>query len=285
MSKPFDATLKELAQACPLDYLAEFDTAPQLPVSVLNVDLSTVTTAADLVLGLGQPLREAIHLEFHASASEDLHRNTLAYNSLLYRRLCVPVHSIIILLRPKARHPNVHGRVQYSARPGRGTMDLQFELVELWERPVEHFLAGPLGVLPFAPLGRLPPGQALEDGLGVVIGRLVERLDREAAPAQAAQLVTASYLLTGLRLDRDHALELFWRASAMRESDTYLAILDEGAIAQNKRVLLRQGRKRFGEPDASMRATLEAIPDLQRLEQLSERLLEVSSWQELLHNP
>lgn len=111
MAKPFDATLKDLAQECPADYLAEFDAAPQLPVSVLNVDLSTVTTAADLVLGLGRPVREAVHIEFHASAAEDLHRNTLAYNALLFRRLKVPVHSIVILLRPRASHAHVTGTV------------------------------------------------------------------------------------------------------------------------------------------------------------------------------
>ena len=31
---------------------------------VLNVDLSTVTTAADLILGLGEPLEDIIHLDF-----------------------------------------------------------------------------------------------------------------------------------------------------------------------------------------------------------------------------
>lgn len=68
----------------------------------------------------------------------------------------------------------------------------------------------------------------------------------------------------------------------MHESDTYQAILDEGAIAQSKRLLLRLGRKRFGDPDESLRSALEAISELPRLEQLSERLLEVDSWQDLL---
>lgn len=68
----------------------------------------------------------------------------------------------------------------------------------------------------------------------------------------------------------------------MHESDTYQAILDEGAIAQSKRLLLRLGCKRFGEPDAALRSALEAISELPRLEQLSERLLEADSWQDLL---
>ena len=61
MPLPFDATLKDLAQVSPRGLLAAFDTAPALPVSLLNIDLSTVTTNADLVFGLGQPLQEIVH--------------------------------------------------------------------------------------------------------------------------------------------------------------------------------------------------------------------------------
>jgi hypothetical protein len=33
-------------------------------VQLLNVDLSTVTASADLILGLGEPLEEIIQLDF-----------------------------------------------------------------------------------------------------------------------------------------------------------------------------------------------------------------------------
>ena len=42
------------------------------------------------------------------------------------------------------------------------------------------------------------------------------------------------------------------------------------------------GEKRFGPPDARTRQTLESINDLDRLRQMTERLLDVESWQELL---
>jgi hypothetical protein len=45
---------------------------------------------------------------------------------------------------------------------------------------------------------------------------------------------------------------------------------------------LRLGRKRFGEADETTRQRIEAIRDIDALEKLSERLLEVSSWDELL---
>jgi hypothetical protein len=110
MPLPFDATFKDLAQVSPRGLLAVFDAAPTLPVSLLNVDLSTVTTAADVVIGLGQPLQEIVHLDFQASASATKHADILIYNALLFRQYQVPVHSIVVLLRPKRPMPISGGR-------------------------------------------------------------------------------------------------------------------------------------------------------------------------------
>jgi hypothetical protein len=72
----------------------------------------------------------------------------------------------------------------------------------------------------------------------------------------------------------------------MEESVTYQAIISKGvakgAVEEARKFLLRQGRKRFGSPDAQILATLEAISDVNHLESLGERLLDVASWQELL---
>jgi hypothetical protein len=45
------ATLKDMGRDSPQGFLAAFDRPPAVPVKLPNVDLSTVTTAADLVLG------------------------------------------------------------------------------------------------------------------------------------------------------------------------------------------------------------------------------------------
>ena len=68
----------------------------------------------------------------------------------------------------------------------------------------------------------------------------------------------------------------------MRESVTYMAIIDEGRVEEAHKIMLRQGRKLFGPPDEATTAALTAIDDIDRLEFLSEQLLEVKSWQELL---
>ncbi len=79
----------------------------------------------------------------------------------------------------------------------------------------------------------------------------------------------------------------------MKESVTYQAILEEGevkgrnegAVAEAQKFLLRQGQIRFGSPDARIRSVLEGITDVERLEALGERLLNVANWEELLGSP
>jgi hypothetical protein len=68
----------------------------------------------------------------------------------------------------------------------------------------------------------------------------------------------------------------------MEESTTYQAIVRKGRLAEARHMLLRLGGKRFGPADEATTAALNAIEDVQRLEELCERILEVSSWQELL---
>src|SRR5262249_41322037 len=149
----------------------------------------------DLVFGLGEPLQEVIHIDCQASAKADLAADLHAYNSLLYRRLQVPIHSIVLLLRPEARHRELTGTLAYAARLGRGGTTFAYEVIPLWERPVEHFLNGPLGIAPLAVLAQLPADVPLEQGLAGIVQRLCERLRQEAPPEKSAKLLANRQLI------------------------------------------------------------------------------------------
>ena len=285
MSLEFDATLKGLARNRPSAFVTVFDAPPTVPVSLLNVDLSTVTRSADLVFGLGEPLREILHLDCQSSANSRKHADVLLYHALLFHHYLVPVHSILLLLRPQAAHSNQNGEIGYQPRPGRGRMDFGYEIVRLWEMPAESLLAGDLGTLPLAPLGQLTAGVPLELGLADVVQRLVERLQKEAPSEQVRELLTASYVLTGLRVRRAVARHLFRGVRAMQDSDTFLEILDEGQLKHARNTVLRLGRARLGPPDESTRAAVTAQEDLERLDRMIDRAGAVSSWQELLDTP
>lgn len=296
MSKPFDATIKDLAAQGPADFVTCFDGPTTRPVKLLNVDLSTVTTAADVVFAIGDPLTDILHLDAQAGPSATKHLDVLAYNVLLHRTYQVPVHSIVLLLRPQAQHPNLTGNVQYAARPGRGRMDFGFEVIRLWEIPADDLLNSALATVPLAVLGKLPDALRLEDALADLIKRLEQRLHQEAAGKQAERLLTAAYVLTGLRLPKPKDVSQLFRgvSIAMRESVTYQAILEEGReegrvegreegrVEELHRTVLRLGRERFGEADETTRQNIEAIRDIDALEELSVRLIKVSSWGELL---
>src|SRR5204863_4628069 len=113
MATTFDATLKDMGRQSPQGFLAAFDRPPAVPVKLLNVDLSTVTTAADLILGLGEPLEDIVHLDFQASAAAWKHADLMVYNALLFAHYHVPVHTVVLLLRPQAGHSNMNGAVRY----------------------------------------------------------------------------------------------------------------------------------------------------------------------------
>lgn len=119
-----------------------------------------------------------------------------------------------------------------------------------------------------------------------VIHRVEERLAEETPKPVADKLWAATFILMGLQYPAEVARQLLQGVMGMKESVTYQAIIEEGrakGVAQGmSKTLLRQGRKRFGPPSEATVAAIEAITDLNRLEALSERLLDVSSWDELL---
>jgi hypothetical protein len=71
----------------------------------------------------------------------------------------------------------------------------------------------------------------------------------------------------------------------MRDSDTYMMIIDEGRLEEAKSFILRLGKKRFGAADEAITTKLSAITDLERLHRLQEYLFDAASWQELLESP
>jgi hypothetical protein len=211
------------------------------------------------------------------------------YNAILHHKKQVPVHSILVLSRPIAHMDQLKRGVGYSVWPKRGRTNHRFEVIRLWQRPIEQFLSGGLGTLPLAPLCQMPKGSNLERALPSILRRIDERLTAEAEPGAAGKLWTATFVLTGLRTTEEKVLSLFQGVHGMKESTTYQYILREGKaegrVEEVRRILLRQGQKRFGAPPAAVTDTLESLSDLDRMERMADRVLEIASWQELLDTP
>lgn len=281
-TKPFDATLKDLAEVDAASWPALVGPWPVRRVTLIDAEVSTVTAASDKVFRVeGEGDDWLLHLEWESGHAGGAAEQAHLYSNLLRSRHGLLVRSVVVLLRPEANATNLTGRLELRFPDEVEPYDLfRYRVLRVWELPLERLLAGGLGTLALAPLtdeaaSRLP----------AVLSRMEERFQQEAAPPLAAKLRAATFVLLGLRYPAEMIRQLFQGVIGMRESSTYQLILSEGELREAKKLLLLQGRKKFGPPDEATAAALEAIADLARLEQLHDRLLEVSSWQELLTPP
>lgn len=116
------------------------------------------------------------------------------------------------------------------------------------------------------------------------------RIDTEAPTEDIGMLWTTTFLLMGLKYEPELTQLLLKGVRAMKESSTYQALLAEGeergilkgeALALRK-ILIRQGTRRFGAPDAQTQSAIEAITSIDVLEALIDRVFDVESWEDLL---
>jgi predicted transposase YdaD len=276
--KPFDATLKYLIEAYPADWLRLVGLQGVESVDVVDADLSTVTAAADKLLRVNAAAPWLVNLEPQASYEVDLGERALRYSVLANARHHLPVQSIVVLLRPEADGREMSGIVQKFHPDGRCYLEFHYDVIRVWQLPVETILACGVGVPLLAPLAKVS-----KRALPQIIRTIDERFTQQAAmPSEAGDLRTATHVLMGLRYTKEFTEQLFRGVRGMKESVTYQAILEEGRAEEARKLLLLMGVKRFGPPDEQTLSALEAVTNIAHLEQLSERLLDVSSWDELL---
>ncbi len=281
MSKPFDATTKELIESDPRAWLELLLGRRLDRVRTLNVDLSTITAEGDSVISVVDATPWLVHIEFQSSYDPSLPLRLQRYNILVNYRHRLPVQSVALLLCRNADGPALSGLLQQSLPDGLVYHEFRYNVVRTWERPCSEILAGGLATLPLAPLGNVK----VED-LPAVIQAMQLRLEREATKSEAQTLWMATYLLMGLKYSDELIDRLLEGVQIMKESVTYQKILREGLAEgraeEAKKILRRQGSKRFGKPDPWVDAAIDSTSDLERLEQLVDRILDVQSWDELL---
>lgn len=112
--------------------------------------------------------------------------------------------------------------------------------------------------------------------------QIQQRLKTGASPAVQGQVWTATFILLGLRFRKELSERLLTGVMTMEESVTYQAIIEKGQPKEASRLLLRLGQVRFGPPPEKARKTIESMTELDHLERLSERLVQVAGWDELL---
>jgi len=277
MSHPYDASTKYLVETRLADWLPLTGHTTTARLEVIDADLATVTAAADRVLRVHEPLPWLFHVELQASRDLGLLLNLPAYSTILERRHDLRIRTLLVLLRRSADAPELTGVIERGFAGEAPYLTFRYQVLRVWQQPVATFLGGGLGLLPLAPLA-----DVTEADLPAVIGRMEQRLSGEASPEEAGTLWTAADILMGLRYARPVVEHVLRGVRAMKESVTYQGILEEGAVKALHDVILRQGRKRFGNPPSHVEMAVLSTLDLERLRRMLDQLHDLSSWADLL---
>jgi predicted transposase YdaD len=286
---PFDTTLRHLIQAYPDDWISFLGLAEPGKVDVIDANVSTVTAEVDKVMGVGGATPWLVHLEFQSSYDPTMGQRLVRYNAMLHVQHQLPVETVLVLLRASADGLSLSGEYRVVI-PGRSPyLTFTYNVRRIWQEPATELLAGALGTLPLAPLGDVTP-----DALPRLLRVMDDRYAHEATVAEAAHLRVVTYTLLGLRYPPAIADQLMPGIRNMRDSATYMAIVEEGLVRgraegrvegrveEARELLVELGTRRFGPPNARTSAALAAIGDHERLHALVARLFDAAGWDDLL---
>jgi predicted transposase YdaD len=280
VSKPFDATLKSLLEAGPRDWVA-LAGYPGREAEILDADVSTLTAASDKVLHVLDPSPWILDINFQSGPDASLPRRMNLYNAVLEDRHQLLVRSVAILLAPRAHLSVINGKYVREFQGEKPHVQFRYQVIRVWELPVQPLLADELATLPLVPISNVT-----EQELPGIVEEMQSQLGKE--------LWTATYILMGTRYETALVDHLLRGVITMEESVTYQAILAEGmakgkteglteGLREGKRTtLLLQGSKLFREPSPEVKATVEAIDSVEKLDHLLLRLLDAESWDDLL---
>lgn len=274
----FDVSAKELVWDDPTAWLERLGIAPIGPVEVIDSDITALTASADKVLKIGGPDPYLVNLELHSYHDAELNRTLWFRQVALDYCHGLSVLTVLVLLCKEANSPSLTGNYERHTPNGRLTNSYNYDVVRLWREDVEPFLTAGVGLVPLAPLTDVS-----EPAMPSVIRRMAERINSELRP-RAAKLWAATFLLMGLRFSDELAILLLEGVQTMHESTTYRRIINDGRLEEARRILIRLATKRFGEPYRATVAAVDAINDIERLEAIGERTLDVDihDWNGLL---
>jgi predicted transposase YdaD len=133
----------------------------------------------------------------------------------------------------------------------------EFEIVRIWEQPASLFLQYP-GLIPFAALGQSADAEE-------TLRQAAQRIDQIANPTAQANLMAASGILAGLKLE-DEVIYRILRRDIMQESTVYRSIWREAEEEKTRAIALNFLRDGLS-IEAVARGTGLSIEEVQQLQQ------------------
>ncbi len=280
-----DVSMKHAIAEFPQDWAEFVGVRPGTRVRVVDCDVSTIATLADKVIEVLAADPFILHFEPQAYYDKSLDVRMFEANGRLTKRHDRFVHTCVLLLNRAAWGRANSGRYRSKSPLGGCQVDFEYEVIKVWEIPLQKLLSAGVGLLPLAPVCDVS-----RDEIPQVVRRMEERFRAEIPRAVEAELWTATCVLLGLRFDRKLAHTLLRGVrEIMKESSTYQAIVEEGMelgmelgkVSKCREDIVRIGIKRFGKPTRRIREAISKINDPEQLDRLFDRALDVSNWTEL----
>ena len=193
-------------------------------------------------------------------------------------------------------------------------------MIRAWTLPVEPLLTGDIWVMPLAPPANAPENRVSEI-VRRVDSRLSSETEPSTARIIMEMTLVLAGLRLGKETIQ-HFRESLKSMTTLKESSYYQIVhgegleeglekglkeglekglekglkeglekglekgleegLEKGKIAGARTILFRLGEVRFGKPNKTIRAAIEAIDELDRLEKMTERILTAKGWRELI---
>lgn len=259
-------------------YLAAHTSVPFGPVTSLDTDLSA-TLQADRLYRIDGPNPAVIHLELESSGRLGIPEELFRYNVAARAATGRPVHSVVILLRPKATATDLTGLLELPDANGVTYITFRYTVVRLWQESVDSLLALGPGVAPLA----LLTNEAAAD-LSAAFHRFDRRLRApDVSGSLREALLGSTFVLNGLRYTEEQIREVYMSLSnILEDSTTYQWLIKQGRMKGYQDMLLAQGRQKFGPAGETTEAGIRGIADPDRLQRMGERLLTAVSWDDLL---
>jgi len=225
----YDDTCRFLAEHFSADFaswlLGKSVTLTELQPSELSLD----PIRADALILLESD--EAIlHIEFQTLPKDNIPFRVTDYRLRGYRRdPTKPMHQVVIYLK-QTTSPLVY-QTSFTMERTRH----EFDVIRLWEQPASLFLQYP-GLIPFAILGQSADAEA-------TLRQAAQRIDQITDPQTQANLMAASGILAGLKLE-DEIIYRVLRRDIMQESTVYRSIWRDAQEERDRAIavnLLREG--------------------------------------------
>ena len=282
----YDATTKHLVEMAPLDWVALAGFPEATSARMVDADVSTVTAQADKVIFVEDPDPWLLHIEFQSSYDRLIGLRKCRYSVLIEYHHELPVLSVLVLLSQDADGSTVNGVLRRCLPNGLCYDEFRYQVIRVWEMPVERLLSGGLGTLPLAPLSGVPEGE-----LPGVIQKIKTRVDQEIPVAAERNVFWESTaILLGMRLPFATIQTLLQGITNMKESSVIQWFIqegreegrEEGRVEGAREIFIQLGEKYLGHPDQRHLELVESITDLHVISELTDQIRNLHSWDELL---